>query len=106
MQAELDAETELKKEFTREFDQVKKRIASVSSIEEEAAIRKRRLEWLTNQLHKQNQRHNKLCLQAFNQLLNIKNKFAQNPRIKDQVNFERLTQIQQEIECDFAPEVL
>lgn len=74
-------------------------------MEEEVVIQKKRNDWLANQLLKQNQKHNKMCLQAFNQLLNIKNKFASNQRIKDHVNFSRLDQIQQEIESDISPDL-
>jgi len=49
-------------------------------------------------LHTLHQKHNKLSLQAFNQLHNIKFKFQNNQRIKDQVNLDRLDQIQKEFE--------
>lgn len=104
MVSDMNNETNLKKEFTSEFEQVKKKISMAQKWEEEATEIKRRNDWLSNQLHKFNQRHNKMCLQAFNQLSNIKNKFSGNERIQEQVNFSRFDQVKHEIESDLGQE--
>lgn len=78
MQKEIENESKMKKEFHSEFQAIKKNVEMVQKWEEEAASLRVKNDWLQTQLHKLNQRHNKVCLQTYNQLINIKSKFNTN----------------------------
>ena len=86
-------------------DQAKIESENQAEMEEKVKIQqqetkklKRKIDFLMQTLNQMHARYNKLSLSAFNQLHNIKFKFQNNQRIADQVNFERINQIAQEIQ--------
>lgn len=98
MQGELEEAHGIRGEIQGDFERIRTKVEMAQRWEEECKRLKRKAEFVCDHLHTLHQKHNKLSLQAFNQLHNIKFKFQNNQRIKDQVNFDRLDQIQKEYE--------
>ena len=100
----IQEEQQIKEEINSEFERIKGKLELVKQWETEVTILRKKNDWLSTQAQKITQLHNKMSIQAHNQLNNIKHKFSNSSRIKEEVNFGRLDQIKSEIELDIAPD--
>lgn len=104
MTEELDTAQKVKQEIHLEFERIRSKLELVKKWENEAADMRKQNNWLCVHISKLIQIHNKMSIQAFNQLKNIKRKFENNKRIYQEVNFKRFDQIKQEIKDDMKLE--
>lgn len=96
MQSDLEEAQGVKSEILSDFERIRSKVESAARWEEESKKLKRRNDFVCELANAIHQKHNKLSLQAFNQLHNIKYKFQSNQRIAAQVDFTRVDKIVQE----------
>lgn len=96
MQQELNDAQGVRSEIITDFERIRSKVEDASKWEDENKKLKKKNDFITNLLTQIHQKHNKLSLQSFNQLHNIKYKFQQNQRVSSQIDFSRIDKIVQE----------
>jgi len=100
MQQDLEAEQKVKGEIHQEFTQIKQKLVLVKKWEDDAIQLHKRNDLLVSYLQRLNQKHNKLSISTHGQLLKIIHQFQNNDKMKEQICFERLHQIENEVNED------
>jgi hypothetical protein len=90
----------VKGEIHQEFTQIKQKLLLVKKWEDDALQLHKRNDFLVSYLQRLNQKHNKLSISTHGQLLKIIQQFQNNDKMKEQICFERLHQIENEVNED------